>query len=179
VADAVSKGAKVLAGGRRNPRLKGLYYEPTVLTHVDHDMKIMSEETFGPVLPIMRVRDEDEAIRCANHTPYGLGANVWTSDTRRGIEIATRVDSGSVCVNDMSMTYGVAEAPFGGRKHSGIGQVNGETGLRGYCHAQPILTDRSGGRRTANRYPYSLRRDARMQRLIRLLYGTPLGRWLS
>ncbi|MHC4506430.1 MAG: aldehyde dehydrogenase family protein, partial [Planctomycetota bacterium] len=84
VADAVAKGAKVLAGGRRNPRLEGLYYEPTVLTHVDHDMKIMREETFGPILPIMRVRDEEEAVRCANATSYGLGANVWTSEPRAG-----------------------------------------------------------------------------------------------
>jgi succinate-semialdehyde dehydrogenase/glutarate-semialdehyde dehydrogenase len=179
VADAISKGAKVIAGGRRNPELKGLYYEPTVLTHVSHDMKIMREETFGPVLPIMRVRDEEEAIRCANDSRYGLGANVWTSDKRRGVGLAKRIDSGSVCVNDMTMTYRIAEAPFGGRKQSGIGQVNGETGLKGYCHAQPIITDRSGGKRTANQYPYSLKSDARMQRLVRFLYGTPLGRWLS
>jgi succinate-semialdehyde dehydrogenase/glutarate-semialdehyde dehydrogenase len=179
VAEAVSKGAKVLAGGRRNPDLKGLYYEPTVLTHVTHDMKIMREETFGPILPIMRVRDEEEAILCANDTPYGLGANVWTSDTRRGVELAKQIDSGSVCVNDVTMTYRAVEAPFGGRKQSGIGQVNGETGLKGYCYAQPILTDRWGGRRTPGQYPYSARNDARLKRLIRLLYATPLGRWLS
>jgi succinate-semialdehyde dehydrogenase/glutarate-semialdehyde dehydrogenase len=179
VAEAVRKGAKVLTGGRRNPDLDGLYYEPTVLTHVDHDMKVMSEETFGPVLPIMRVRDEEEAIRCANDSRYGLGANVWTADVRRGFEIARKIDSGSVCVNDMTMTYGVAEAPFGGRKESGIGQVNGEAGLRGYCYAQPIIIDRSGGKRTASQYPYSSKNDARMQRFVRFLYGTPLGRWLA
>jgi succinate-semialdehyde dehydrogenase/glutarate-semialdehyde dehydrogenase len=179
VADAVSKGAKVLAGGRRNPELKGLYYEPTVLTHVSHDMKIMREETFGPILPIMRVRDEEEAIQCANDSQYGLGANVWTAETRRGVELAMRIDSGSVCVNDMTMTFRATEAPFGGRKQSGLGQVNGETGLKGYCYAQPILVDRWNGRRTAGQYPYTLKNDVRMKRLIRFLYGTPLGRWLS
>jgi succinate-semialdehyde dehydrogenase/glutarate-semialdehyde dehydrogenase len=179
VADAVAKGAKVLLGGRRNPNLKGLYYEPTVLTDVTHQMLVMREETFGPVLPIMRVRNEEEAIQMANRTPYGLGANVWTRDKRKGFEIATRIDSGSVCVNDMTMTYGAHEAPFGGRKQSGIGQVNGEVGLKGYCYAQPILIDRFGGRRAARHYPYSPQKDAGTQRFMRFLWGTRLGRWLS
>jgi len=179
VADAVAKGAKVLVGGRRNPTLKGLYYEPTVLTNVTHDMLVMREETFGPILPIMRVRDEEEAIRLANDTVYGLAANVWTRNKRRGLGVAQRINSGSVCVNDMAMTYGVPEAPFGGWKNSGIGQVNGEIGLRGYCHIQPILIDRFGGKQTANKYPYSFQKDAGMQKFIRFLWGTRLGRWLS
>jgi succinate-semialdehyde dehydrogenase/glutarate-semialdehyde dehydrogenase len=79
----------------------------------------------------------------------------------------------------MAMTYGAHEAPFGGRKHSGLGQVNGAVGLRGFCFAQPILVDRFGGRQAASHYPYSVSRDAGMQRLMRLLWGTPLGRWLS
>jgi succinate-semialdehyde dehydrogenase/glutarate-semialdehyde dehydrogenase len=179
VADAVAKGAKVLVGGRRNPQLRGLYYEPTVLTDVTHEMRVMREETFGPVLPILRVADEDEAIRMANESEYGLSANVWTRSRRHGVELAQRIESGSVCVNDMAMTYGAHEAPFGGRKHSGVGQVNGEVGLRGFCFAQPILVDRFGGRQAAAHYPYSFAKDAGMQRLIRLLWGTPLGRWLS
>jgi succinate-semialdehyde dehydrogenase/glutarate-semialdehyde dehydrogenase len=179
VADAVAKGAKVLVGGRRNPQLRGLYYEPTVLTDVTHEMRVMREETFGPVLPILRVADEDEAIRMANESEYGLSANVWTRSRRHGVELAQRIESGSVCVNDMAMTYGAHEAPFGGRKHSGVGQVNGEVGLRGFCFAQPILVDRFGGRQAAAHYPYSFAKDAGMQRLMRLLWGTPLGRWLS
>ena len=179
VADAIDKGAKLLAGGRRNPALEGFFYEPTVLTDVTHEMKIMQEETFGPVLPIMRVRDEEEAIRLANDTRYGLSANVWTKNKQKGIEIAQRIESGSVCVNDMSMTYGAQEAPFGGRRQSGIGQVNSETGLRGFCHAQPIIVDRFGGRRAASAYPYSSKKDEGMQKMIRFLWGTSLGRWLS
>ncbi len=179
VAEALEKGAKVLCGGRRNPSLAGLYYEPTVLVDVTHDMKIMREETFGPVLPILRVRDEDEAIRLANDSRYGLGANVWTRDAARGLRLATRIDSGSVCVNDMTMTYGAFEAPFGGRKESGVGFVHGPEGLLGYCHLQAVLIDRFGGRQTAAHYPYRAARTSQMQRIMRFLWGTKLGRWLA
>lgn len=179
VSDALSHGAKVLAGGRRNPELKGLYYEPTVLADVNRDMLIMREETFGPILPIQRVRDEDEAIQCANDSRYGLAASLWTRDAHRGRELARRLESGSVCINDMTLTYGLLEAPFGGQKQSGIGQVNGQLGLRGYCHAEPIIADRAGGRRVLSHYPYSLGSDLRMKRLLRIWFGTPLARWFS
>jgi len=179
MADAVAKGARVLVGGRRNPNLKGYYYEPTVLTNVTHDMLIMREETFGPVMPIMRVRDEEEAIRLSNDTDLGLAASVWSRSRKRAYGIARRIHAGSVCVNDMSMTYGAPEAPFGGRKNSGIGQVNGEIGLRGYCHAQPILFDRFGGRVTIQGYPYSFKKDALFRTVMKLLWKNPIGRWIS
>jgi acyl-CoA reductase-like NAD-dependent aldehyde dehydrogenase len=179
MSDAVAKGAKVACGGRRNPDLEGLFYEPTVITDVTHDMKIMTEETFGPILAIMRVRDEEHAIQLANDSQYGLGGNVWTRDKQHGVEIAERMESGSVCVNDMTMTYGVQEAPFGGRKNSGVGQVNGETGLRGYCHAEPIIVDRMGGKQAAKMYPASRKQDDGMQKFMRLLWGTSLGRRLG
>src|SRR3990172_1929102 len=179
VADAFAKGARALVGGRRNPSLDGLYFEPTVVVGVTHGMRIMQEETFGPILPIMRVRDEEEAIRLANDSRYGLAANVWTRSRAHGVELARRIASGSVCVNDMAMTYGAPEAPFGGLKQSGVGFVNGEASVRGYCHALPILIDRFGGRQARGAYPYSFRRDAGLQRLIRFLYGTSLGRFLG
>jgi succinate-semialdehyde dehydrogenase/glutarate-semialdehyde dehydrogenase len=179
VADAVAKGAKVLAGGRRNPDLKGLYFEPTVLTDITDDMRVLREETFGPVMSIVRVRDEEEAIHRANDSNYGLTASIWTRDKRKGFEIAKRIDTGNVDINDFPQTYGSAEAPFGGRKASGVGQVNGAAGLRGYCHAQPIQTDRFGGRQTAGRYPLSLKQDAGFQKFMRFLWGTGLGRKLS
>jgi succinate-semialdehyde dehydrogenase/glutarate-semialdehyde dehydrogenase len=179
VADAFARGARALVGGRRNPKLSGLYFEPTVLVDVTHEMKIMQEETFGPILPIMRVRDEDEAIRLANASRYGLAANVWTRSRRHGVDLACRIQSGSVCVNDMALTYGVPEAPFGGLKESGVGHVHGDATVRGYCHELPILIDRFGGRQARSAYPYSFRRDAGLQRMIRLLYGNPIGRWLG
>ncbi len=179
VDDAVEKGARLLAGGRRNPAYEGLFYEPTVLTEVSHEMKVMREETFGPVLPILRVRDEDTAVRLANDSPYGLNASVFTRDKRRGRELAKQIEAGAVVVNDTMVTYGVTEAPFGGRKDSGIGQVNGEIGLRSYCHAQAILVDRFGGKSEGNWYPHTDRKLGRMKRVVRWLWGTPLGRWLS
>ena len=179
VEDAVSKGATVRVGGRRNPDLKGLYYEPTVLTDVNHDMDVMVHETFGPVITIMRVPDEEEALRLANESEYGLNGNVWTRDKRKGLDIATRMETGAVCVNDMALTYGVPEAPFGGRKTSGVGQVNGEHGIRGYCHALPVITDRFGGKKLANGYPYTEKGRVGMEKFMRFLWGTPIGRWLS
>jgi acyl-CoA reductase-like NAD-dependent aldehyde dehydrogenase len=179
VADATAKGARVLAGGRRNPDRPGYFYEPTILVDVTHDMKVMREETFGPVLPIMRVRDEAEALRLANDTRYGLNANVWTRDKRRGVELARSIDSGMVCVNDCMITYGVTESPFGGVKESGIGRVNGEQGLKGYCYVQSVVIDRLGGKSEVLWYPYSARKLSLIARMVRFLWGTPLGRLFS
>ena len=106
VEDARTRGATIHVGGRRNPGLKGLYYEPTVMSNVDHDMKIMQEETFGPILCVQKVRDVEEAIRLANDSPYGLNGNVWTRDKNKGFDIACRIDTGAVSVNDMAMSYG-------------------------------------------------------------------------
>jgi succinate-semialdehyde dehydrogenase/glutarate-semialdehyde dehydrogenase len=179
VADAVAKGARVRVGGRRNPDLAGLYYEPTVLTEVNHEMDVMRDETFGPVISIMKVPSEAEALRLANASPYGLNGNVWTRDRRKALDLAIKMETGGVCVNDMALTYGAPEAPFGGRKQSGVGQVNGEGGVRSYCHALPVLFDRFGGKKLANGYPYRARDAEGLKKLMRLLWGTPLGRWLS
>jgi succinate-semialdehyde dehydrogenase/glutarate-semialdehyde dehydrogenase len=177
--DARTKGATVRVGGRRNPDLKGLFYEPTVVTDVNHDMVLMRKETFGPIIPIMKVRDEDEALRLANDSEYGLNGNVWTRDTERGIELAARMETGGACVNDMAITYGLPEAPFGGVKSSGLGQVNGPAGLRGYCHAMPISADRKGKGKIQGAYPYTEKANQGMQKFIRFLWGGSLGRWLS
>jgi succinate-semialdehyde dehydrogenase/glutarate-semialdehyde dehydrogenase len=179
VQDAVAKGAKVLVGGRRNPNLVGLYYEPTVVVEVDHGMELMRKETFGPILAIQKVRDEEEALRLANDSDYGLNGNVWTTDQEKGQRLAEQMETGGVCVNDMAMTYGVPEAPFGGVKSSGVGQVNGEQGIRGYCHPHPILSDKKGKGPIQGGYPYTKRSEQGMQKFIRILWGTPLGRWLA
>ena len=179
VNDAVEKGARVLAGGQRNPNEAGIFFEPTILTDVTHDMAIMREETFGPVLPIMRVSSEDEALRLANDSRYGLNANVWTRNKHKGVEMARAIESGCVVVNDCMITYGVAESPFGGVKESGIGRVNGESGLKSYCQTQSIVIDRLGGRSEPLWYPYTAVKLGRIKRLMRLLWGTSLGRLIS
>lgn len=179
VEDARAKGASVLVGGRRNPELRGLYYEPTVVTGVTHDMALMREETFGPVIPIMRVADEDEALRLANDSAYGLTASIWSRDRRHALRRASVLATGSVNINDSGITYGAPEAPFGGVKNSGVGRVNGEEGLRGYCYSQPVIVDRLGRDREQIWYPFTPAAVAGLGKAIRLLWATPLGRWIS
>jgi succinate-semialdehyde dehydrogenase/glutarate-semialdehyde dehydrogenase len=179
VEDARSKGAKVLIGGKRNAALGGMYYEPTVLSGVSHDMLVMQEETFGPVLPIVRVKDEQEALRLANDSPYGLSSTLWTRSDEKAVRLARQIDSGSVCVNDSSITYGALEAPFGGMKSSGLGQIHGEAGLKGYCFAKPILLDRFGLKEEKVWYPYTRDKGDFLQKVMRFLWGTRLGRLLS
>ncbi len=179
MADARDKGAKVLVGGRRNPNLKGLYYEPTVVTDVTHDMALMREETFGPIVAVMKVRDENEALRLANDSVYGLNGNVWSADTDKAMRLAQAMETGGVCVNDPAITYGIPEAPFGGVKTSGIGAVNGMSGMRGYCHAMPITQDRRGKGKIQGGYPYTQATETGMQKFIKFYFGTRLARWLA
>src|SRR6185312_2269746 len=161
----IAKGARVLCGGTRD----GKFYAPTVVVDVTHDMLLMKEETFGPILPIVRVTDDDEAVRLANDSIYGLSGTVWSKDEERAIAIARRLDTGSVCINESSITYGACEAPFGGRKASGVGQVNGETGLRGYCHAMPIVIDRFGAKEEQVWDPYTAEKEKILQRVMKVV----------
>jgi succinate-semialdehyde dehydrogenase/glutarate-semialdehyde dehydrogenase len=167
--DARAKGAKVLVGGKRNADLSGLYFEPTVVVDVNHDMEIMQQETFGPIVAIQKVRDEREALTLANESDYGLSGNVWTQDANKGVALGEQMKTGSVTVNNIAMTYGVAEAPFGGLKSSGVGQVNGEVGIRGYCHVHPIILDVS--KKAQGGYPYTLEGAQGMQKFIKTVFG--------
>ncbi len=134
----------------------------------------MREETFGPIVSVMRVADEEEAIRLANDSPYGLSGSVWTKNIQKGIEIAKRLETGSVVINDASMAYGAPEAPFGGLKESGVGQVNGLGGLRGYTHQQPILIDRWGVKKERVWYPHTPKSVEEIDGMIRFIYGSAL-----
>ena len=178
VEDAKQKGATILTGGKRNTALGELFYEATLLTDVTHDMAIMTEETFGPVLPIMRVPDEREALRLANDSEYGLSSSLWTKDSDKAIRIGKQIQSGSVCVNDSSVTYGAVEAPFGGRKSSGLGQIHGANGLKGYVFAQPIISDRFNQKEEAVWYPYTSDKGVLLQKVMRWVWGTPIARLL-
>ncbi|MEO1269868.1 MAG: aldehyde dehydrogenase family protein [Myxococcota bacterium] len=156
VQDAIDKGATLRTGGRRNLDLpEGYFYEPTVLTDVNHDMLILTEETFGPVLPIMKVRDAEEALRYANDSDCGLSSSVWTRSQERGRAIARRLQSGSVCINETICNYLALEAPFGGVKHSGIGHRKTAEELRAYCHEKTVLEDIFRLKTEPWWYPYS------------------------
>ena len=179
IADAVEKGARVLAGGRRNPAYKGYFFEPTVLVDVDHSMDVMREESFGPLLPIQVVQDEDEAIRLANDSSYGLQASVWSRDVYRARTLAGKIHAGGVTVDDAMVTYAATESPFGGVNDSGIGRVNGEIGLKGYCHVQSVVLPRFGIRGQALGYPYKVSMVKQIKRVLHLLYRSPLGKVLG
>ena len=171
VKDAIARGARVLTGGKRRDELKGRFYEPTVLTDVDHSMSIMTDETFGPVLPIMKVRDVDEALRFANDSRYGLNASVWTSENSKGERLATQVEAGSVCVNDVITGFAITDASFGGMKESGNGRRHGAAGIRRFAVEQTIVTDRFGMKRDPIWFPYSARGERVAKKLLKLLFG--------
>ena len=170
VADAVAKGARVLAGGHRL-QTEGTFFEPTVLADVDHTMACMTEETFGPTLPIMKVRDADEAIKLANDTPYGLQASVYTKDMAKGEAVARRIQAGAVVVNDANANYIALEAPMGGWKQSGLGVRHGAEGIRKYCRRQTIVLTRFAMKKDLYFFPYGKGKSEFLVRLLKLIYG--------
>ncbi len=170
VADAVGKGARVLVGGTARAE-HGHFFEPTVLVDVDHSMKIMREETFGPTLPIMKVSDTEQALRLANDSEYGLQASVWTRDIERGEALARRLEAGVVCVNDAQINYTALNLPMGGWKASGLGTRHGAGGIRKYCKTQSLLITRRALKREPFMFPYRARRTRMLRHFFELLYG--------
>ena len=179
VNDAIAKGAKILTGGARNDALRGIAYLPTVLTDVNHSMKIMRDETFGPVIPIMVVEDENEALALANDSIYGLSGTVWTKDKKKGLAIAKQMETGSVNVNESSVTFGVHKAPFGGAKQSGVGFVHGEDTLRHFTRQVPVIIDLLGLKEEQNWYPLTEKKYNDMKGFMSKFYGSKLFRKLA
>jgi succinate-semialdehyde dehydrogenase/glutarate-semialdehyde dehydrogenase len=130
VDEAIARGARVRCGGRRRTGLRGIFYEPTVLTDLDHSFALFREETFGPVLPIMTFRDEAEAARLANESPYGLTASVWGRDANRARRVAEQIEAGTLTINDCVYAHALPQAPWGGVKMSGFGRTHSRIGLR-------------------------------------------------
>jgi len=176
VADAVARGARAVVGGRRVPRDDGgHYFPPTVLADVTPDMPIAREETFGPVMVVMRVRDDAHAIEVANGTDFALSATVMTTRAHRARRIVDGIRSGSAAWNDFGLTYMAMDLPFGGVDGSGFGRLNGAEGIRGYCNRRAILEDRFPVRVPAKVFPVDEGSYGRTRETLRTMYGAGIS----
>lgn len=144
LADALGRGARVAARGEA-PAGEGSWFPPTLLTDVTPEMRVMREETFGPLLPVVRVRDADEAVARANESEFGLSASVWGRDAGRARAVAERIEAGTVAINDVTLVAGMADVPHGGVKASGSGRSHGSAGLLECVRTQTLIADRFSG----------------------------------
>jgi succinate-semialdehyde dehydrogenase/glutarate-semialdehyde dehydrogenase len=171
VRQAVGAGAHVETGGRRQPGA-GLFYEPTVLSNCRQDMDVMRREIFGPVLPIMKVTSEAEAVELANDSHLGLLAYVFTRDRDKGRRLAEQIEAGTVMINDVLNTFGCPETPWGGVKMSGIGRTHSVIGLRDLCELRHVNVDRISLRKELWWYPYSSRKYRGMLAVMKKVLGS-------
>jgi acyl-CoA reductase-like NAD-dependent aldehyde dehydrogenase len=178
VEDARLHGARVLAGGMRRQDLGPNFYAPTVLADVTHQMRIMREETFGPTLPIMPFDTDDEAVRLANDSDFGLGASVWTRDRARGEALARRIHAGMVMVNDAVSCFGISEAPHGGVKASGLGRTHGIFGLEEMVRIKYLDSDRLPGMKKVWWYGYGESFTRQMEGFLDLMFAKSWGKRL-
>ena len=177
VGDALASGARALTGGKRVEG-PGDYFEPTVLVDVDHSMKVMRDETFGPVVGVMKVRDSEEALRLANDSRYGLSGSVF-GERERAERVARRVECGAVNVNDVLVNYLASDVPMGGWKQSGIGYRHGEPGIKKYCRTESVVITRFGGKREPTWYPYTKARRGLVARVAQAFNARDLKRRLG
>jgi acyl-CoA reductase-like NAD-dependent aldehyde dehydrogenase len=175
VEDAKARGARVLAGGMRLPELGENFYAPTVLVDVTQDMQIMREETFGPVLPVMAFDSDDEAVRLANDSEYGLAASVWTRDRARGEKLARRIRAGTVMVNDVISCFAISEAPHGGVKSSGVGRTHGRVGVEEMVRVKYLDIDRMPGMKKVWWYGYGARFQRQMEGFLDMQFARGMG----
>ena len=176
LADAVEKGAKVLVGGKRLG--KTLHFPPTVIVDVTHEMKLMTEETFGAVLPIMKFKTEAEAIELANDSPYGLSASVWSKDLERAERVARAIRTGNVSINNHMLTEGNPALPFGGVKDSGFGRYKGDWGLLTFSNVKSLILGPNKNQIETHWYPQTKSKYELMTRLMRSFFTRP-RKWLK
>ena len=171
VEDARALGAKVLAGGKRLPELGSQFYAPTLITEIIPAMKLMQEETFGPVLPVIPFTSDEEAVVLANSSEFGLAASVFTRDSRRGQCIANHLNAGTVMINDLLTCFAMPEAPHGGTGLSGIGRTHGLMGMREMVRSKYIDSDALGGIKKVWWYPYGEAFTRQMSAFTEMLFG--------
>jgi succinate-semialdehyde dehydrogenase/glutarate-semialdehyde dehydrogenase len=179
VADALGKGAKCLAGGERQEG-PGFFYPPTVLVDVTEEMEVMREETFGPLMPIARVADLDEAIRRANDSPYGLAASGWTQSKRTAERLQGKLAAGAVGINEHGIVAaGEVTAPWGGLGDSGIGRAHGPIGLHEVVNIKYVFRDDGKGDSSAWHYPYDEDFLRFLGAALPMLYRKGLGKFAT
>jgi succinate-semialdehyde dehydrogenase/glutarate-semialdehyde dehydrogenase len=169
--DALKKGAELVVGGRRRPG-PGQFFEPTILGRCTHEMSVMTEEIFGPIIPFQSVETEEQAVALANASHLGLNAYVFTKDRAKGEALARRIQAGSVVVNDVLSNFVAAEAPFGGVKQSGFGRVHGADALRDMAEKKHVNVERfPAPSKDPFWYPYTPTSFHWTMRGLRLLFG--------
>ncbi|MFA6242962.1 MAG: aldehyde dehydrogenase family protein [Candidatus Hydrogenedentales bacterium] len=166
IAEAREKGATIALGGTRDGHL----IPPTIITNVDNSMTVHVEETFGPILTVAKFKTEEEAIRLANDSPYGLSASVWSADLDRADRVARALDTGNVSINNALATQGNGALPFGGVKDSGFGRYKGQLGLYSFCNIKSILVDKQSSKSEPHWYPYTQAKYKLFSKIIDVMF---------
>jgi acyl-CoA reductase-like NAD-dependent aldehyde dehydrogenase len=179
VAEARALGAQLHAGGRRLTEIGNNFYAPTVLSDLKPEMRMMKEETFGPVLPVIAFDTEEEAIRLANDSEFGLAASVWTRDRRRGERVAARLEAGTVMINDVLSCFGISEAPHGGVKASGIGRTHGKVGFEEMVRPKYVDSDSFPNMKKVWWYGYGKNFGTQMAAFTDMLFAANWGKRLT